>query len=78
MIKLDDKKKAYIKDFIERVISSFFEAFLGVLLANEELTVTGMDWKHAVDVAVYATIITLIKCYCAKHIGDNHSASLVK
>lgn len=67
----------YLKDLIERVVSSFAGGVLSVLGLGA-VDVLDVDWRAALGVGGGAALISLLKSLAAKGVGKPESASLTK
>lgn len=67
----------YLKDLAERVLASFAGGILAVLGADM-FDALHADWKAALGVGLGAAVVSLLKGFAAKAVGDPDSASLVK
>lgn len=67
----------YIKDLVERVVASFAGGFLSVI-GLDAVNVMNLDWKAALGVGAGAALVSLLKGFAAKAVGDPGSASLSK
>lgn len=72
---MSEKFKNYLKDMLERAITTFAEALLAEITTYP---VVGIRWKTAIYVASVATIISILKSIVARKIGSKDSASLVQ
>lgn len=55
---------------LERVVSTFGEAALAVLIAGGAATLTGVDWLYVFNVAGLAAVIALLKGFAAPETTD--------
>jgi hypothetical protein len=72
--------KRYIRDLVERVGSTYAQAFLGLLLASG-VGVDGVLDLSTIKKAAIAAIpaaLSLVKGLLARGVGDKESASLAK
>ncbi|MCA1571947.1 MAG: holin [Chloroflexi bacterium] len=70
--------RRYIRDLAERVISTYAQAFLGLLLASGFGVDGVLDLSIAVKAAVAAipAALSVLKGLLARSVGDKESASL--
>lgn len=69
----------YVKDLVERVLSTFVIAFIGALITGGVFDVQGMTDVAAYSAAALAgvqAVLSLLKGLAAKLISDHNSASL--
>lgn len=64
----------YIKDLLERTVSSFAGGVLSMLGAGA-VSLVDTDWKAVLSVGAGAAIVSLLKGLAARGVGDTHSAS---
>lgn len=69
--------KTFIKDLLERVISTFAEGFLGAI-ATSAVTLGDVDWVFCLSAGGFAALVAVLKCLAALKIGDKDNASLLK
>lgn len=70
----------YVRDVVERVIRTYLQVFIGLLIAS------GFGVDGAVDLSVLATaavaalpaVLSLIMSLLARGVGDSESASFAK
>lgn len=65
----------YLRDLLERVLASFAGGALSVF-GLDAINVLTADWKTALGVGAGAAVVSLLKGFAAKGIGDRDSASL--
>lgn len=63
----------FTKDLLERLVATFVQAFLGVVIVSG---LDNIDVKAAATAGV-AAVLSLVKSLIAKRIGDPGDASLV-
>lgn len=70
----------FIRDLVERVGSTYVQAFLGLLLASGFAVDGVVDLSLVVKAAVAAlpAALSLVKGLLARSVGDRESASLAK
>lgn len=72
--------KRYIRDLVERVIATFSQGVIGLLLLSGADVTGVVDFstlKKAAIAGVFA-VLSLIKGILARTVGDQESASLTK
>lgn len=67
--------KQYFRDLAERTLASFAGGFLSVL-GLDAVNVLSLDWKATLGVGGGAALVSLLKGFAAKAVGDPQSASL--
>lgn len=67
--------KLYWRDLGERVLASFAGGVLSVT-GLDAFDVVQLDWKAALGIGAGAAVISLLKGFVAKGIGNSDSASL--
>ncbi len=70
----------YIRDLVERVLSTYAQSFLGLLIASGFGVDGVLDLSLVVKAAVAAlpAALSLLKGLLARTVGDKESASLAK
>lgn len=73
-------KKRYVVDLAERVLSTYVQAFLGLLLASGFGVDGVLDLSLVVKAGIAAlpAALSLVKGLLARGVGDSQSASLAK
>jgi hypothetical protein len=69
--------KKYWIDLGERVGSSFAAGALSVTGMNA-MNILDLDWKAVLGVGAFTALVTLLKGWAAKAVGNGDSASLTK
>lgn len=70
--------KAYIRDLVERVVTTFVVAGAGVVVAAGPAGLVDVSMWKAAAIAGLAAVGSLIKGLAAKTVGNPHSASLTR
>lgn len=65
----------YFRDLAERVLASFAGGALSVI-GLDAVNVLSLDWKAALGVGAGVALVSLLKGFAAKTIGNPDSASL--
>lgn len=68
--------KDYIKDVLERVITTFVEAFLSSITVYA--SIGEVEWKKCFGISLFAALISFCKCILARTRKEANSGSLVK
>lgn len=64
--------RAFLLDALERVLSTYVQVFLGLLIASG---VTGLDAVQSAALAAIPAALSALKAVIAKQFGDPDSAS---
>lgn len=67
--------REFLVDAAERIVATFVEAFIGLLLASESSIIAVSTWQAAAVAAIPA-VLSAAKAIIARHFGDPESASL--
>ncbi|MCP2168142.1 holin [Goodfellowiella coeruleoviolacea] len=65
----------YMRDLVERAVSSFAGAVLAALGA-EAVDLLAVDWRGVLGVGLGAAVVSVLKALAARRVGDPGSASL--
>ena len=69
--------RTFLRDLLERSVSTFAEAFGAYLLAAGTTDVIHLNWVGAASTAGFATLLAVLKALAAgRFVGDPKSASL--
>lgn len=70
--------KQYLKDLVERVLTTFVGAFLGAVTVTNAADWGSLSMWQSAAAAGGAAVISLLKGLLASRVGDKSTASLVK
>ncbi|OLE27963.1 MAG: hypothetical protein AUG44_08725 [Actinobacteria bacterium 13_1_20CM_3_71_11] len=65
----------YVKDLLERVMTSFIAGFVGAV-GLDVTSITDLGWKAWLIAGAGAGIVSVVKGVLAKGVGDSQSASM--
>jgi hypothetical protein len=68
----------YLKDLVERVVTTFVAAFVSVLVATGPMNLGDLSVWQSAAAAGGAAVVSLLKGFLAKNVGDRNTASLRK
>lgn len=66
----------YVKDLIERVVTTFVAGFLGAV-SLDLTSITNLGWKAWLIAGAGAGVVSVLKGLVAKFVGSQTTASLV-